>query len=359
MEAIERLYKANFDYESALYENRSDPKVNNLLEHLFFFCSDKKEALLTNNSYSDEYLEYIKKATGFKNQTRKTGNFLNWWGDLTDLEKEKELNSKLTSLEISKLLNSNASSAEEINKIEDIRPLLKKYGEVFLRTPYERSGRKNLILLSLEDLEKNTQQIEKLLEASPLLVEKNHKKRDFDLGSTFEEIAGEFKLSFQIKNLNDSKGVFRGGVLLKTHLGQIELKKIAKEYYNRGARERLQIDSFRFEENWNWLCEVNYRKTMGLVVKKLSRLCPPSNETALLVTPSSWLKKYSSLSELCHSLEEIDGVFPLSPIESPVKFWLVTAADINKLYEEVVNWWAVIALKGRKLPSVFSKIITD
>ncbi len=359
MEEIKSLFKANFDYESVLFENRTDPKVNELFEHLFFYCSDKSEGLLTNKNYSEEYFEYIKKATGFKNQTKKNGKALNWWGDLSNLKKEKELNSKLTSLEISNLLNSNASVATEVREVNEIELLLKKHDEIFIRTPYERSGRKNLIIDRIEDFDKNLNQVEKLLKSSSLLVEKHQKNRDYDLGSTFEESGGKFKLSFQIKNLNDSKGVFRGGILLKSKRGGLELEKIASEYYKRGARSKLQIDSFRFGDDWNWLCEVNYRKTMGHIIKKLSRLCPPANETALLVTPSSWLKKFPTLKNLSHKLEEIDGIFPLSPIDSPVKFWLVTASDTKKLYKEVIDWWSVVGLKGREFPTVFSKIIED
>ena len=359
MERLAPLFKANFDYESELFENRSEPKINKLFEHLFFFCCDKDEILYSDQKYSSEYLEYIKSATGFKNKILCTGTPVNWWGKLFDLEKERELNSKLTSLEVSKLLGCNNSEAFEVNSIDQVKLYLKNFKEVILRSPFERSGRSNLILKSLQDLEVKKEKLKKLLEESSLVIEKYHSSRDFDLGSTFKEVEGKFELFFQIKNLNDSNGVFRGGLLLRKEISSPFLDQIAEEYYNRGARGQIQIDSFRFEGNWNWLCEVNYRKSMGLIVKKLARLCPVANEVLLLVTPSSWLKNFKSHKNLHEVLEDLDGVFPLSPYDSKVFFWLVTADNLEKIHEELLNWWTIISKEGRQFPPVFNQLLED
>lgn len=359
MERVDTLFKANFDYESVLYENSPDSKINELLEHLFFFCCDRDEALFTQKKYSDDYLDYVKSATGFKNRIKSSGVSQNWWGSLSDLNIERELNSKITSLEVSNLLNSNVSKSFEVSTMSKIESCLREYGEIIIRSPFERSGRKNIILENLDNFEKYKTKIEDLLKRSAVIVEKYHRSRDYDLGSTYYELNGRFEVSFQIKNLNDSNGVFRGGLLLKKNLCSDHLEAVAQEYYDRGARGQLQIDSFRFKGKWNWLCEVNYRKTMGHIIKKLSRLCPPSFETALLVTPSSWLKKSKNLEELCQKIESIDGIFLLSPVKSRALFWLVSAENLEELYDQVLKWWPIIAKEGRDFPSVFTKIIKD
>jgi hypothetical protein len=359
LERVDSLFKINFDYESVLYEDKTDLKINETFEHLFFFCSDRDDVLFTKKEYSADYLEYVKSATGFINKMSSSGQSQNWWGDLLDLDIERKVNSKLTSLEVSNLLSSNFSSSFEVSSIDKIELYLKELGEILIRSPFERSGRRNIILENLDNFEKYKSKIEELLKISSVIVDKYHHSRDYDLGSTYFENNGSFDISFQIKNLNDGNGVFRGGLLLKKNILSSRLDDIAKEFYNRGARGQLQIDSFRFKGEWNWLCEVNYRKTMGHVIKKLSRLCPPSFESALLVTPSSWLKKSSTHKELCHKLEELDGIFPLSPVNSPVQFWLVSAPNIKEMYDQILIWWSIVSKEGREFPSVFTKIIKD
>ena len=118
-------------------------------------------------------------------------------------------------------------------------------------------------------------------------------RRVLDVGTTFL-LNSEKKIEkqFSVLNFNNEQGGFRGGLgshdqaklrdyVLKNDKIDLnplfsETKEIAQKYIEMGATKNIQIDSFYYLDSTNqnvkpyYLCEVNYRKTMGLVIQSLA-----------------------------------------------------------------------------------------
>jgi hypothetical protein len=120
--------------------------------------------------------------------------------------------------------------------------------------------------------------------------------RVFDLGITFEMQDAKLTRMFIVENFNNAKGSFKGGMgaqsvedfisiiqnkyqfNLKPHLEKY--REIFDEYLKLGATNNVQIDSFVYRDEFDGslklyqLVEVNYRKTMGLVIQNLAEHFP-------------------------------------------------------------------------------------
>jgi hypothetical protein len=119
-------------------------------------------------------------------------------------------------------------------------------------------------------------------------------ERIFDIGTTFEIENGIIKRQFMVENFNSEAGSFKGGagssdvdkfkkyISGKYEYSLDELEKttqqIAQKYLTMGALSNIQIDSFVYQKNGNLklypLVEVNYRKSMGLVIQSLAEKYP-------------------------------------------------------------------------------------
>ena len=353
------LFRANFDYESELFWGKQDPWAVDMLEHLFFFCSDKKDTLYTTKNYPKDYLHFIKNAIGYMPRTSSIGEPENWWGRLDNQPNEKKLNSKVTSFEVGNRLKINHSKSRLIVSIEELEDFLESEKDIFLRPPYERSGRVSFRLNDKEVFEKNKQKLIKILNSQPLLGDVFFEDKKWDLGTCMRQNGGQFEVQYQIKNLNDSKGVFRGAVLLTELIEAEELSKIGEAYYSLGARNFIQVDSFAYGEGINWLCEVNYRKTMGYIVHKLNRLCSLDSKVGFLMTPKSWMKELISHSQLMTLIEDLEGVFPLSPVDNPLYCWLVSAETREEIHSKTKDLWSLVAKKPEGFPEVYNKIFPE
>ncbi len=353
------LYRANFDYESELFWDKKDDWAIGMLEHLIFYCIDKKDTLYTKRTYPVDYLNYLRDALGFTPRMSSIGEPENWWGKLENIKLEKNLNSKITSFEIANKLELNHSKSRLISSIEQLEEFLESEKDIFLRHPFERAGRVSFRIHSKEVFEKQRSRIEKVLESQPLLGDIFFKTRKWDLGTCLIQVGGRFEVGFQIKNLNDSLGVFRGAVLLDELIETEELSKIGKAYYKLGARELIQIDSFAYSGGINWLCEANYRKTMGYVVSRLKRLVPPEYSVAFLMTPKSWIKEFITHKQLVKELDDLEGVYPLSPIDNPIYCWLISVEGRENLLGKAKSLWELVSKNGQDFPSVYEKILPD
>ena len=89
--------KVNADYESVLFHNKPLPVINESLEFLALYLSDKP--LLSQKKYADHFLDHVESFTGIRPSIVKDQSFENWWGDLRNIELEKKLNSKEMSAE--------------------------------------------------------------------------------------------------------------------------------------------------------------------------------------------------------------------------------------------------------------------
>ena len=277
--------KVNADYESVLFRGRPGPVANHAIEFLAFYLQDLP--LLTEVSYSPEYLERIRKVSGRNPRVTSKGKAINWWGPLKDPERERWLNSKITSARLSE--EEGWSSARIMTKtaLRNLRP----DKELIIKDPFGMSGRGLISALPGAEVH--------LPNALPeeLIVEpKLDRKFDF---SHFVFPDGRM---ICYENLVDDRFQYRGTILEDTSLtteslsfahliDDAEWEKFHKalsrirEFYGSDSLYGYSVDSFVYEENGVLriypLSEINARRTMGLLAYEFFREWGTDRRTAL------------------------------------------------------------------------------
>jgi len=281
--------KVNGDYESVLFYGKSGSSlINETLEFLVFFLDDRP--LYTNKKYDQSYLKRVEVFTGKKPRTISTGKFINWWGPLLDLKKEKKLNSKITSAEL--ILKEGWCSDTHI--IMGDFSVLDRTKTYLLKNPYGMSGQKFQLLRPHDPLPESGEFI-----AEPFL------NRKFDF-SHYVFPDGSIK-SYQ--NIVDEKFQYKGTIC--THRLSFQdkisdgewlkfeeaLKIIIAHYYDPQMPCGFSIDSFVYEEKGElkirFLSEVNYRRTMGSVALELKDTFAKDKNWSLLLLGKDLSQKFS------------------------------------------------------------------
>jgi hypothetical protein len=285
-------YKVDLDYESYLFDanyKADSPHFVKLIkefEYVFFLINKEKCILKNLKNYSQEYLIKLKKL-GFEipQFDPLNENYINWWGTRKNLILEKKLNSKLTSALFSKEKKLGFFDGEIVNNVDEILNFIKnkEFKRWILKSPNGFSGIGHQIF--------NFDFIPLVQFNGPMLLEPLY-DRICDLGITFEMQDKTLKRMFIVENFNNEKGSFKGGTGakdLKTFYNYIQKKynfdlaiyekayiEIFEYYKSLGAESNIQIDSFIYKEinseelKLYPLVEVNYRKTMGLVIQSLA-----------------------------------------------------------------------------------------
>lgn len=291
-----KTFFVDLDYESYLFDPNHNPnsaaslRARREFEYVYFLVQKLPSRLKNVRDYSSVYLDGLKKL-GFVIPVLDplSKDAFPWWGHHHDLEIEKKLNSKLTSSQIAQENNWGFAHGKWVQNFQEIIVHCEKhpqFNEWLLKHPHSFSG------IGHQSFEVNNLDESKLKLQGTLLLEPKY-KRVFDLGTTFLVNEGEIEDSFMVENYNSSRGAFRGGmsarsisefkktILEKYDFDLTELQKdlgdIAEIYLSLGAQSNIQIDSFIYEENGVLkaypLVEVNYRKTMGLVLNALAEKC--------------------------------------------------------------------------------------
>lgn len=288
-------YKVDLDYEAFLFDSTyiEDAPVNQKIirefEYVFFIINKEKAILKNYKTYGEDYLEHLKKM-GFVIPQFDSGSkcFSYWWGNRHNKEIERELNSKITSSNLASLNQWGFKEGAIVETLEELKRHLKNYPQKekwVIKHPngFSGIGHKQFNSNAFNDLE-----FSKLLREK-FLLEPEY-ERVFDIGTTFEVENGVIKKYFMVENINSKVGRFRGGVGASSvdkfkkyifnkydySLNELEemTQKIAQIYLKKGASSNIQIDSFIYREDEELkiyaLVEVNYRKTMGLVIQSLA-----------------------------------------------------------------------------------------
>jgi hypothetical protein len=292
---VSKVFKVNLDYEASLFDPDYDvngariQKINNEFEYIFFLINQEVCTLKNSKNYSKKYIQHLKQNNFsipiFEPNAK---NFEFWWGRLQDLEMERFFNSKLNSAKIA--FQNNWGFAEgrivvSLNELKDhINSIPEKENWLIKRAHgFSGIGHFNFNSKSL-----NEEVLLKIL-TEKVLLEPIY-ERVFDIGTTFEIKNGEIIRHFMVENFNSKSGSFNGGagssnvdkfkkyIFEKYSYSLDELeeitKNIAQYYLNIGATSNIQIDSFVYLENNKLklysLVEINYRKTMGLVIQSLA-----------------------------------------------------------------------------------------
>jgi len=290
-----KTYKIDLDYEASLFDpnyQENSPgtlKIIREFEYVYFLVQKEKTILKNVKSYEKKYLDHLS-ALGFTipEFNPEAGQYKYWWGNHHDRELEQKLNSKLTSAEIAQKNGWGFHEGAIVESLDQLKVHLKKYSHLekwIIKRPHSFSGIGHC-QFSATSLDES--QLVKIL-SEKVLLEPVY-ERVFDIGTTFEIENGMIKRQFMVENFNSHSGRFKGGagasnvdkfkkyILHKYSYSLDELEKItqaiSQTYLSQGAISNIQIDSFVYREEGKLklypLVEVNYRKTMGLVIQSLA-----------------------------------------------------------------------------------------
>lgn len=289
------IYVANTDYESVLFHNRPSLKMTRELEFLSLWLVD---SIKNSVDYSDDYLERILKHTGRRPHLfPKAHKTVNWWGSLTHLELERELNSKETSKKLSHTIGEEAgvilSSLSELSLLDTHKTYLFK--------SFDGVSGKGIKLL--HQLKEND---------FPLLAEVLH-KRLIDFSSySFENgpriyyqnfISPQFSYKGSFFDLENAQNLMELDFVKAhqhlpwdTYLKQVNLVEAFVRSKGKGG---FSVDSYIHEEGIRTLCEINYRRTMGATAFEIAKLF--SNKRFHFFTILKVSGDYQDLLEKCES----------------------------------------------------------
>lgn len=294
-----KTYKVDLDYESFLFDpSFTEDSVANLkiireFEYIFFLVN-KDECILKNaRDYEKNYLNKLKSLDFIIPQLNpRATDTVSWWGNRHNYTIEQNLNSKITSAQLGMKNNWGFYNGLIIKSSDEVEEHVKKFPQNenwILKRPHSFSG--------IGHYQFNSKNINKFIMnkiiIGDMLLEPLY-KRVFDVGTTFIVNDGIIDRQFMVENINSPSGGFKGGVgasslekfkkyiLEKYNYSLDELEEITKDiaqnYLKMGASNNIQIDSFVYIEDGVLklypLVEVNYRKTMGLVIQGLADKYP-------------------------------------------------------------------------------------
>ncbi|MBC98665.1 MAG: hypothetical protein CME63_13020 [Halobacteriovoraceae bacterium] len=264
MEVIK--FYTNFTFEEELlngFRKGIYNKKNYFFEFLFLWIEGDDKILWTPKGYDKQYLDQIRRLTGsvphISEKLKKEDRLELWWGD-SQKRNEVEINDKLTSFRARNELGFGLENSCIISQQEE----LAQYSEFpekhyLFKSRFGFSGRG----MSSDPIKAKNFNL-------PLLVEPLLSVVD-NYGITFFN-ENDY---FVIKNYSDHLGQFKGGEFVDFQDRVIleKMKKIFEWYKFNFNVARLQIDFFSYlkegELMWNYLSEVNHRKTMGYILNQL------------------------------------------------------------------------------------------
>ena len=285
MEKIDndQVYIVNMDYEFNLTHKKTKFKGKLLseFEYIFFFIENGEKKLLSSVVYDEKYLHRLRDF-GFNIPVIISKSLVeptNWWGslDLKNLELERKLNSKIKSLEIAKKLQlcpTEVALIESDKAYEEYMTSSHLEGMHLLKEEFGFSGiGHKIIRLRNEEIKISRPRI-----IAPLY------ERVLDIGISFDLTNDTY---FIIQNFITKDFKFCGGLYigdsgklasLFNFVNEDELSQkilsMLNYFKNIGVKSNISVDMFYYKEKNEikpyYMVEINYRKTMGLMIKALS-----------------------------------------------------------------------------------------
>lgn len=338
---MEKIWRVNIEFEESLVKLS---KEINEFDNLFLWLESDSEMLSTKRKFSEKFLNYIKECRNgvVPKITDKMANS-QWWGDSSNLELARLVNSKLTSTEFALENDLCPLDTEIVSSIEEVEDYIEMFEdeEILIKKPFSYSGKGHIIFNS-KDFDDVYDKIEALLETESLIIEQNL-RRVSDFGTTFDD-----KKVFTVKNIVSKDGTYIGSVnsnFEQANYLQEKLLIVKKHYENLGWNGPVQIDSFYYLDKKEMHCyecvEVNCRKTMGLMSHELSLQFSKKDQCSMFIlfpnklkkraVDFNTLKKYSDDKNVeLYILNELDGYFSQL---------FIVSNSLDNLKEELDDLW--------------------
>lgn len=273
MEKIKK-YFVNFDFDMSFKQKTINYHFKNSVnfEFIYFFINEENSTILSSkNQYSQDYLDMLRSwGLLIPRITNDLSDAIPWWGNFEDYEIKLKFISKINCSKIFKsyrLIPDFVFTTDDNITIESL-----KDQNYFFRPEYSFSGIGNKII------KKNEISVMPNGVIAPYL----------DIYKTFGVTVNLDNFEyFIVQNFTNSNGNFLGGNIvtddqlaadLKVSREQFskELELIFRTLKEEGASGRVQFDSLFYRQNdeiyWYKVVEVNYRKTMGLFIKRCFEL---------------------------------------------------------------------------------------
>jgi hypothetical protein len=297
-----KAYKVDLDYESFLFDpnyiedSSASLKIIREFEYVFFLVNQEDCALKALKTYEKKYLTHLKTLGFFIPEFNRNALSIHyWWGLRKNIEIEKLLNSKITSANLARENSWGFHEGALVSDMSALKNHIAKYPnrkKWIIKRPFSFSG--------IGHYQFNTDNLNEFI-VSKILIEvvllEPVFERVFDIGTTFVIADGIIQRQFMVENFNSPEGGFKGGAgssdvdkfkkyihnRYSYSLRELEenTREIADLYIKKGATSNIQIDSFVYRDNEELklysLVEVNYRKTMGLVIDALARKYSDAN----------------------------------------------------------------------------------
>ncbi|GEM_PF-5648122 len=311
----EVTYHVNLNYELFLSGSNKKIKGASWFDHIFFFINKNSKAILRSDyPFSDEYLNHLEKLDVSSIKIAKNGKSSPWWGPCNDLEKERFFNSKITMTDLG--LDENWIPIPSTTSVNIAKEIL--HYPIISRDEWGVSGRGIKILKSVEDFD--------LITKRSVYSEFVNKFNDY--GITFDL---ENETYFIIENYIDSFGQFKGGEVksVSESIGEENLSRmfdIRNKLIKLGAKGSIQIDTFTYDGGFHPFVEVNYRKTMGLMIHNLLNKFDSNYVYWGILN----IKNKKSFSEVLHILDKFNTeVVLLSPVDKFISVALLSDESLN------------------------------
>lgn len=279
--------KVNADYESVLFHGKSGPPaMNQALEFLAFYLQDLP--VLTALEYPPQYFEKISALSGKSPAVTKTGKSLNWWGPLENPERERWMNSKLTSFRLALDQGWTEGRISSREELADFRPVI----PTLIKDPFNMSGKGIFTVYPEKEFVLPSAMRGELI-AEPLL----NRKHDFShfifpdgRVISYENLVDErFQyrgtLFSDLDNFSHQSLSFYESVSQRKWDEFSERLEVIRKHYGDPSPYGFSVDSFIYEKNGELhihpICEVNARRTMGLIAYELVQIMGKGRKAAL------------------------------------------------------------------------------
>lgn len=318
--------KVNADYEIQLFEKRAAPDIIN--QSLEFLALYLEEAPLSSiKKYADEFLDHVESITGKRPVITKEISSVNWWGDLKNLSLETRLNSKEFTAAFS-------PESLVVTSLDEIRTEADK---IYLaKNPFGMSGQ-NLIIFRKGEESK----LSPLLEKTGKLVIEPLYERVHDFSHYVFPDGG--MISYE--NIVDKNFQYKGTIFNNLKEPSVEslsfykdvsseewegfhkhLHLIIDEVRQAGGESGFSVDSFTYHSReglkLRCACELNYRKTMGMMAWMLSQKYSKKNSSLFILGKS--LKRKDAFSYIQKMVKEIPDCLYLSPGDTRFDMFLIS-----------------------------------
>lgn len=272
------IYKVNLDFDHALLKdnpNLLNPKYIKEFEYIFFLTNQEDALLMNYQEYQIEYLNYLQ-SNGIRipKFAEKKSNYTNWWGDLSNFEHVKKIDSKIFAAELGLKYKLCPTDIEIVLNEEELELYLDKQpgDSFFYRSNFGFSGNGNKVLEKGHSYSLRYPGVvsKKLDVEKSFGITLNLKNHDY----------------YIVENHTTESGAFVGGELLSTdciakelnldhEIFEKKLHSIFKILSSELDIETIQFDSLIYKKNcgmiWYPLVEFNCRRTMGTIINELSK----------------------------------------------------------------------------------------